>query len=302
MIDVSGYEDGSWTEPVKGSPDAPIYIPETGLVLDFKPGPEAHALESTIWLSDGEDLTIEVSIAAAKDDKRASDLRAVAFIDGIQQHVGPAQEDLFAVLKAPPGKMATHKLVIAAEDIADGAHSLNVVLMNATIGFTIDGMAFTVLKNDVEFPKRPDHTSRAQLSDREPFGPYAWSGRIGLQVLQSATFTQDGKLQLHLILQTNEAQSCADRKVPVMVMALLDQEKQVDLAGFGPFVRVEVDADHAAVVDLEVGGLPQDGERHSLTLIQVQGDGLYSEAPVGTPTPWYRFFLNEFGTAYWGSD
>jgi hypothetical protein len=62
--------------------------------------------------------------------------------------------------------------------------------------------------------------------------------------------------------------------------------RQVQLDSFGPFIRVLADADSSYVFSTTARGLPVDAKRHVITVVEYQGDGLYSSVPPGQFAPW----------------
>lgn len=304
-LDEDGYREGRWTAPKEAHP-TPLELPGEGAVFAFEFDDGIRGSISTAWLEEDEDLAMFVGMAAAHDERRAVDLRVVALLDNLQVDIQSGSDLLepFIVLPARPGTIQSASIRIRADSISHGAHSLALVMISVATGRVLTGRTFTLFKGDsYDFAPRNDATAEVELTDKTEVLSAPWSDGRSLGIYQPFEgIEQDGdSIPLQLGVQLDDSDdlgACGDMKVPVTVVVLLDSV-QISLAGFGPYLRIVLPPDRRANVLTELAGMPLDGEPHTLTILQYQGDGLLSEGPRERLTPWYDAFLNGLGFAYW---
>jgi hypothetical protein len=302
--DVSGYEDGRFREPQEDieSPPVPQVKPDEARLI-FWPAPGAHVVSSTFWLSDGEDLEMNIGLVLGSERSDALESRAIVMLDGLQQPlqsvsggVGPYVE-----LTVEAGTSKVEPLIVHSDAIGNGSHTMTILVFNRD-GRLIFGPNFTVIKGHPLFEPRPDHAALAEVravSQREGAAHVVCGDGARLSSWGAVRVEpKDGHLPVEVTLRSIDGTECADMPIPISAVAFLDYE-QVVFEGFGPFIRALVDAGDEVVVRTAIDDLPSDGSPHIVSFVSWAGDGLYTDAPLERSTPWRDVFSTDMGRAIW---
>ena len=181
---------------------------------------------------------------------------------------------------------------MSPEHIGRGAHSLALALIGGTHGELLLGTHYTVLKDGTAFSER-SLSQGGTVADVADTGPSVTSNGIQLYSLRPTVLPADGILPLELLVQADIAESCTDLRVPALAVTLVNF-RQVEMDGCGLFCRAEVSA-NASMRFATAVQLPRSSGPQIVTVLQFAGDGLYSEAPLGRPAPWYYSFVRMLG-------
>lgn len=283
-------DEAAWIAGEYAPPSVPVLYEELGMpggvgtISQVRFDADVPRSPRTVWWSGPDDLALRWQFALARNDGSLRDARVVLLLDGLQLSYldDTGQRVDFAPLRIEPSSSGELALHIAAADVTKGAHSLVIVAIDPR-GSVWKGEALTLIRDgDARFTPRPDHTAQASFA-RGDGSSFVSVGDSPFYLDKPLPVTAQGSLPLRAMSPISAAeQMCSGERAAKSFTVLVDF-RQRTMDGFGPFARVLVERDQAAVVKTELRGLPPpDGQRHVVTVLEVEGDGSYGEDPPGT--------------------
>lgn len=271
--------------------------PSSGSAFFIVEAPGVRQSEST-WSLDAEsDLSLSLEFASARSHRPNMPSKFSLIIDGIQRPFVTAAglEETAYDVDVAEGSRDSLSILVRSSDLTVGAHTVAMVLLSMETGRLLDRRLITVFHGGTLFEER-EVVREVALQDRVYIGQFAFGA--GRHLYQAIPFVwpQKGLVDFELLLQTPDGIGCSNQANPVTGIVLMDG-LQVPM-GVGPYATVLVDANHGARIKTTIT-VPEDDRHHVLSVLQITGDGRYTEAPLGTPAPWSHTFVNQLGYVNW---
>jgi hypothetical protein len=290
--DLAPYAEGQWTPPgpFLVAPSVRPANHSTILAMGFGSG-GTNDMAATDWLSAGQDLEIEFEIAVAATSGDPIGVFVTVLLDGLVTPIrqegaesGEGTESDAIQLDLTPGVALHTVLHVAANKISVGGHSATLLFSTAD-GERLVESAFTVLNQSARFVERPaaEHTLAMKLKGSEASSIHK---RGRWESLFATPPDDDGSLPVTLFVTPAVAPHCAGLVHRVVVVALLDRH-QIDVGDLGPRPAIELHDQEATQLDVDFKHLPMDGDKHTLQIWLLGGDGAYAEAPLEAFSAWY---------------
>lgn len=288
-VDTSKYESGSWHAP-DDAPAPSTLAPQKGESdwdeeLSF--GGDVHRTMSVLWWPEHGDVELSYRLALGSRVRTFEDARLLVLVDGVQVPLVDAdsEEAPFLRVNVDAGQLGEVTGSLREELVSEGTHTLVVCVVKANNGALAAGQVFTAIRERPVFTARPDHASMLEIEPRADFLLLTSDEKPVPPDAPISTVAADGTLPLEFRLQRPAGIDCPSLRVPIVATVLIDFQ-QVELESFGPFVRADLRVADSAFVRAVVHGPAPGAERHVVTVVHYSGDGLFTEAPPGTYTPW----------------
>jgi hypothetical protein len=285
QIDVSGYETGEW-QATPSRTDELAKNEQLNSVFDRFWFDGAKGSATTFWWPERGSTTLHYQFSTATNYTRLRDARFLLLVDGRQVALRDSSgaEVTNVPVRIEPGERGEIEVEIPDEAVSSGAHTLALVVLSERNGDVVHGHIVTAIRGDASFGRYM--LDEAEATPSTGAATEVWSDGMAIPVdAPIGTVRPEGALPLSIPMRLIDGLECGGL-VPAVATVIVDFD-QVALKDLGrAFVRVAIDRNRTAVVDVEAVVPPPDANRHIVSVVAYQGDGMFTEAPPGNFTPW----------------